>query len=194
MKTRIIAAALAASALLPLAAAHAQHEGGIARGQQQVRDRIAQGVHSGALTEGEAHRLYQRERALSWQLASMERDGGLSHDERRRVRAQMEALHAEIDHRLNNHRHAHVPMPGLQRRQEMVRQRIEDGVASGSITPREAERLEQREHDVLRLQARAQRDGVVTQEERAMLRDQVALLNDEVDRMISNHRRVYYRR
>lgn len=197
MKSRMIAFAIAASALFSLTPALAQHDyPGANRAQQQIRERIAQGVHSGALTEGEAHQLYQRERALSWRLTSMERDGRLSHDERRHLQAEMNALQAEIDHKLHNRvserRHGRVALPGIDRRQQMVRQRIEDGIASGRITPREAQRLEQREHDVLRLQARAQRDGVVTPEERALLRDQLALLNDEVDRMLGNHRRVGY--
>lgn len=195
MKSRLIAIAVAASALFPLAQAEARAQPetvGVHRMQQSIDDRIAQGVRSGAITESEAHQLYQRERALNWRMERMERDGRLSHDERRQIRSELDALHAEVDYMLSNRRHAPVAMPGLQRRQEMVRQRIEGGIASGSLTPGEAQRLQQREHDVLRLQARAQRDGVVTPEERAMLREQVAMLNEEVDRLLSNHRRVHY--
>ena len=48
-------------------------------------------------------------------------------------------------------------------------QRIERGVQSGQITPREAARLEQSGARIDRMQSRASRDGVITSQERARI-------------------------
>lgn len=196
MKSRMIAIALAFAGFLPLAQVQAQPvSAGVERAQQDLRATIDQGVRSGALTDGEARQLYERERALDWQLTQMERDGRLSLPEWHRIRSELEDLRAEVIRKLGNGRRApaaYAPMPGLQRQQDALRSRIEQGISSGRITRAEARRLEQRELDLERMQARARRDGVITHEERSQLRGQLALLNDDVDRMLSNHRRVHY--
>jgi len=59
--------------------------------------------------------------------------------------------------------------PGIDRRQANQERRIEQGVKSGQITPREAARLEKGQARVERMEARAKEDGKVTKQERARI-------------------------
>ena len=62
--------------------------------------------------------------------------------------------------------------PSLDRREARQEQRIQQGVNSGQLTPREAARLEKREGKLQADEARAKADGVVTPQERARLQKQ----------------------
>ena len=59
--------------------------------------------------------------------------------------------------------------PGVDQRQVNQERRIDQGVASGELTPREAARLERGQDRVENMEARAKSDGVVTRRERAKL-------------------------
>ena len=59
--------------------------------------------------------------------------------------------------------------PRIDRREDRQEARIEQGRASGELTPREARRLERGQAAVDRKQARAEADGVVTARERARI-------------------------
>ena len=59
--------------------------------------------------------------------------------------------------------------PGVDQRQINQERRIEQGVASGSLTPRETMRLERGQQRVENMEMRAKSDGVVTRQERAQL-------------------------
>jgi multidrug resistance efflux pump len=59
-------------------------------------------------------------------------------------------------------------------------------VRSGRINKREASKLHQREREIARHEARAKANGVVTPQEREQLRNELAALNAEVDRMMRN--------
>ncbi|HEY8605618.1 MAG TPA: hypothetical protein VIM12_00725 [Noviherbaspirillum sp.] len=195
MKAKLIAIVLASAASAALSPAYAQHPGTVAEWEQRdIRARIDQGLRSGALTQGEASQLYQRERELDRLAARIEQDGRVSPHEHRQVRDAVASLRADVDRKLSNRRDAYSAAPGILREQQQVHQRIEDGVASGGLTYAEARRLAEREREVQRLHASMQRDGVVTQGERSRLRGQLAALNDEIDRLIGNHRRVHYTR
>lgn len=64
---------------------------------------------------------------------------------------------------------AQANTPRVDQRQANQEQRIEQGVASGSLTPREANRLERGQQHVANMESRAKADGVVTRQERARL-------------------------
>ena len=64
---------------------------------------------------------------------------------------------------------AQVNTPRVDQRQANQERRIEQGVASGSLTQREANRLERGQQRVENMEARAKADGVVTPGERARL-------------------------
>ncbi|MCG2578903.1 hypothetical protein LZ012_18065 [Dechloromonas sp. XY25] len=64
---------------------------------------------------------------------------------------------------------AQANTPGIDQRQANQERRIEQGVASGSLTPREANRLERGQQHVANMESRAKADGVVTRQERARI-------------------------
>ena len=64
---------------------------------------------------------------------------------------------------------AQVNTPRVDQRQANQEQRIDQGVASGSLTQREANRLERGQQHVDNMENRAKADGVVTRGERARL-------------------------
>ena len=59
--------------------------------------------------------------------------------------------------------------PRVDQRQERQEQRIDQGVASGSLTASEAQRLENQQTRIDRVEDKAKADGQVTRRERAKL-------------------------
>ncbi len=59
--------------------------------------------------------------------------------------------------------------PVIDKRQAAQEQRIDQGIASGQLTGREAARLERGQERVNRMEDRAKADGVVTNKERARI-------------------------
>lgn len=59
--------------------------------------------------------------------------------------------------------------PGTDKRQEMQQKRIEQGIQSGQLTPREAGRMERRQQHVQHMEDKAKADGTVTAKERARI-------------------------
>jgi hypothetical protein len=62
---------------------------------------------------------------------------------------------------------AQTATPKVDQRQDHQEKRIEQGAASGQLTPREANRLEKKQERVERVEERAKADGKVTAKERA---------------------------
>lgn len=60
-------------------------------------------------------------------------------------------------------------MPRVDRREARQQKRIDKGVASGQLTPKEAARMEAQQGRIEAAEARAKSDGVVTAKERAGL-------------------------
>jgi len=58
--------------------------------------------------------------------------------------------------------------PGIDQRQANQEQRIDQGIASGQLTQREAGRLEQQQH-IDTMENKAKSDGVVTKKERTRI-------------------------
>ena len=59
--------------------------------------------------------------------------------------------------------------PRLDQRQANQQKRIDTGVASGSLTPKEADRLKAQQERTAKMEEKAKADGVVTKKERAAL-------------------------
>lgn len=176
----------------PQGAGQAQQGGaytpGIERAQQAIGARIQQGVASGQITPPEAQALYQREREIIARENRFKADGRVSFQERQQLRADLDGLNAEVDRMLSNRdrmRRADST-PGLDRRELQISQRIDAGVRSGRITEHEAQKLHRREREIERREAYFKSDGVATQQERQQLHDELAALNDEVERMMRN--------
>ena len=61
------------------------------------------------------------------------------------------------------------PMPRVEQREANQQARIEQGVASGQLTPRETQHLEKQQAHVAKAESKAESDGVVTKPERKKL-------------------------
>jgi uncharacterized protein HemX len=64
---------------------------------------------------------------------------------------------------------AQTATPGVDQRQANQAQRIQQGVASGQLTPRETERLQNQQARINNAEAKAKADGTVTPKERERL-------------------------
>lgn len=60
--------------------------------------------------------------------------------------------------------------PRIDQRQANQQKRIDQGVASGSLTEKEAARLQKRETNIAKTEEKAKADGVVTDQERARIK------------------------
>ncbi|GIW55660.1 MAG: hypothetical protein KatS3mg082_2064 [Nitrospiraceae bacterium] len=83
--------------------------------------------------------------------------------------------------------------PGIDRRQANQEQRIDQGIASGQLTEREAARLERQQNRINRMEDRAKSDGVVTKKERARIKaaqDRASrdIFREKHDRQGARHR------
>lgn len=67
---------------------------------------------------------------------------------------------------------AQVDTPGIDQRQANQERRIDQGIASGQLNQREANRLDREQNRVDRMENRAKADGVVTDRERARMTHQ----------------------
>jgi hypothetical protein len=65
--------------------------------------------------------------------------------------------------------YAQTSTPGADARQERQQQRIDQGVASGELNRREANRLERQQDRIQGMEEKAKADGMVTMQERKQL-------------------------
>jgi hypothetical protein len=211
MTSKFLTTSLLASALfaaLGMAPVMAQHDGGtrapgtgqvqqgmhtpaINQAQEAISARIQRGQASGQITPSEAQALNRRERDIAARESRFKADSHVSVQERQQLRADLDGLNAEVDRMLSNRDRMHGASqadstPGIDQREMQIGQRIDEGVRSGRINKREAGKLHQREREIARHEARAKANGVVTPQEREQLRNELAALNAEVDRMMHN--------
>lgn len=163
----------------------------IDRAQQAVSARIQQGMASGQITPSEAQVLYRRDREIEIRENRFKADGSASPQERQQLRADLDALNAEVDRMMSNRnaRGLYNNTPGIDNSEFNISQRIDEGIRSGRINEREARRLHDREREIQRHEAAFKSDGVVTQQERRQLRGELTALRDELERMMRNDRR-----
>lgn len=65
--------------------------------------------------------------------------------------------------------YAQTATPGVDARQERQQQRVDQGVASGELNQREADRLQKEQDRIAGHEEKAKADGVVTKQERRKL-------------------------
>ncbi len=65
--------------------------------------------------------------------------------------------------------YAQAETPGIDQRQANQEKRIDQGIASGQLTEREANRLNKQQEHVNKMEDKAKSDGVVTNKERARI-------------------------
>ncbi|OOG39116.1 hypothetical protein [Polaromonas sp. A23] len=76
--------------------------------------------------------------------------------------------------------------PGIDQTQQAIGARIQQGLASGHITPSEAQMLYRRDQEIAARESQFKANGNVNPQERQALRNDVAALSDEVERMMAN--------
>ncbi|MET0514773.1 MAG: hypothetical protein ABW047_05525 [Nitrospiraceae bacterium] len=64
---------------------------------------------------------------------------------------------------------AQADTPGIDQRQANQEQRIDNGIASGQLTGREAKRLNNQQDHIQKIEDKVKSDGVVTKKERKRL-------------------------
>ncbi len=200
MKSKLIAVSLLASALfagIGISPAMAQgiNTPKINQAQQEIGARIQQGLASGHITPSEAQYLYRRDREIQIRENRFKSDGSASPQERQKLRQDLDKLRDEVEFKLANSRvvpRQSVNTPNIDNRQFKISDRIEQGVRSGRITQSEARRLQRKEHQIRRQEARFKTDDVVTRQERQQLKDALTALRDDVERLMRNNRHARY--
>ena len=198
MKSKFLTASLLATAVfagLGMSPAMAQtNTPRIDQAQQAISTRIQQGLASGHITPSEAQMLIRRERDIQMREAQYKSNGTATPQERQQLRNELSALNADVERMMANNNVVRPPnnaanTPGIDNQEYQVSRRIDEGIRSGRITQREARRLQSREREIARHEAFFKSDGVVTQQERRQLRNELSALRDEVERMMNNDRR-----
>lgn len=165
MKIRITAAAAALG--LAFAGAALAQSGTIQRDVNQ-QQRIEQGLQSGQLTTREAARLEREESVVERDQARALRDGKLTDAEKARLAREQNRVSRDIYREKHDAQTGNPNSASSQRMQADVQRninqqrRIEQGVASGELTNREAAKLEAGQARDSRLEARAGADGHVS--------------------------------
>ncbi len=140
--------------------------------QQQ---RIGEGVENGSLTAAEASRLEHKEAALNREEKNMKADGPLSPAERAKLQRQQNQLSKQIYNQKHDAQVQNMnPQSEVGKRDRAQQQRIGEGIENGSLTPREASRLEGQETRLNREQhnMRAANGGTLTPAEKAKINQQ----------------------
>ena len=193
MKTKpmllsLLACAMFAGIGMNLAIAQGTNTPGIDRAQEEISARIQQGITAGRITHQEADLLSQRERSIRMRENAIKSDGNADPRERGQLRNDLDALRADVENMINNPSRAANNTPGIDRAQEEISARIQQGVASGRITRQEADMLFHRARNIQIHESRVKADGMADPREREQLRNDLAGLRADVERIINNPR------
>ena len=82
---------------------------------------------------------------------------------------------------------AQTSTPRIDQAQQAITTRIQQGMASGHITPSEAQMLIRRDRDIQMRESQYKSNGAATQQERQQLRNDLNALNADVERMMANN-------
>ena len=161
---------IAVSALLAVPALAQTTSSEVQRDVNQ-QQRIENGLQSGQLSTKEAAKLEKGEANIEKMESKAEANGNLGNAEKQRIQRAQNKESQEIYRDTHNAQTGNPNSASSQRMQADVQRninqqnRIEQGVQSGSLTTREAGRLERGEAHDSRLQARAGADGQVSAKE-----------------------------
>jgi len=135
--------------------------------------RIEQGLQSGALNTKEAAKLEREESNLEHMQSKALKDGKLSPAEQAKLNATQNKVSSDIYAAKHNGITGNPQSASSQRMQADVQrninqqQRIENGIQNGSLTNREAGKLERGQSRVAKAEANSGRDGHVGASEQA---------------------------
>ena len=162
--------AVAAALALGFCGAAFAQAGTVQRDVNQ-QQRIEQGLQSGQLTTREASRLENEEARVERDQSRAMKDGKLTPQEKARLDREQNQVSRDIYRDKHNAATGNPSSASSQRMQADVQRninqqkRIEQGVQSGSLTTREAGRLEGGESRISKKEARAGADGKVSAHE-----------------------------
>lgn len=159
--------------------------------QQNQANRINNGIQNGSLTPQEAARLQNQQSQLAAREASMRASGnGLSVQERARLDNQQDRLSQNIYQQKNDAQGLNPGGPGpgspynnrgINGDQANQQARINQGVQSGSLTPQEAQRLQNNQAEFAAKEARLRASGNgLSYQERARLEAEQAKLSRQI--------------
>ena len=198
MKSKFFAASLLMAALFSgLATAQSTSTPRIDQAQQAIGARIQAGLASGHISPSEAQMLIRRDRDILQRENQFKSNGNATFQERQQLRAELNALSADVERMMANHNALRLPgnsgnvvnTPGIDNQEYVISQRIDEGVRLGRISQREARRLQSREREIARHEAFFKSDGVVTRQERRQLHIELDGLRNEVERRMNDDRR-----
>ena len=171
----------------------------IDQAQQAISARIQQGLASGHITPSEAQVLYRRDHEIQMRENQYKAYGNIHPQQRQQLRDDLSALGADVERMMNNSDVVRPPgnaaqTPGIDNQDAQISQRIGEGFRSGRLTPREARKLQSRQREIVRHEAYFKSDGIMTQQERRQLRNELTALRNDVERMMRNDRNDHYGR
>jgi uncharacterized protein YdeI (BOF family) len=142
--------------------------------QRNQQQRIREGVRSGELTGVEAARLRRQEAQIKLNEARARQSGGeFTPQERARIQGQLDRESQNIYQQKHDAQDRN-PNNTINERQQNQRERIQQGVRSGELTPVEAARIRRQESQIRLNEARArQSGGEFTPQERARIQRQL---------------------
>jgi len=130
--------------------------------------RIGSGLQDGTLTSGEAARLQREESRLNREWARDKADGVVTPQEAARMEGNLNRASRDIYNERHDAQRANPNNPFNQRLGNQA-DRIANGIQDGSLTNREAARLERGESRLAGEEARFRRDGNLSPWERRKL-------------------------
>lgn len=162
---------------------------GIQQRMQNQEQRIDQGVSSGALTPKETGRLEAEQAKIRQMEQRMKSDGQLTPNERQKLNNMQDRSSQHIYNQKHDAQTANVGQggagvnvndPNIQQRMQNQERRIQQGVNSGALTPKEAGKLEAREAKIKQDEARMKSDGQLTAKERKKLNKELDNASDRI--------------
>jgi uncharacterized membrane protein YebE (DUF533 family) len=152
------------------------------RREQNQQKRVADGLKDGSITSREAAKIERDETRIQRDEARAKADGVVTPRERARLNRELNHTSREIHSDRKN-------TPGVDRREQNQQNRVADGLKNGSLTSREATKIERDEAKIQRDEAKAKADGVVTAREKAKLNRELNHTSREISRDKHNNRR-----
>jgi hypothetical protein len=169
---------------------------GIQKRMDNQEQRIDQGIQRGRLTPKEAGRLEAEEARIKQDELRMKSDGNLTPKERRRLNKEQDKSGRDI-YRLKHNQKAtngkNVKDPGIQKRMDNQEQRIDQGVRSGELTPKEAGKLEAEQAKIKQTEERMKSDGNLTIGERERLQNMQDRAGGDINRQKHDRQKVRVR-
>jgi uncharacterized protein YoaH (UPF0181 family) len=185
MMTKLIPIAVVTGMLLGNIAVYADdtHDPGVNKRQHRQAKRIKQGVKSGELTKHEAKELREDQRDIKTKEQAYKADGKLTNAERKDLQHDLNESSRDIHqekHDAQTRPNRATRDPAVNARQANQEERIEQGVASGELTHKEARELREEQRDVKQLEKANKSDGKLTNAERKDLHQELNETSEEI--------------